>query len=335
MERSARRRRRAWIARHGGRLAAALVLGLLAALPAHADICGDCPEPTEGQVRDAYPALSLADRYSWLHGKNRDYLEYDGGACTYTPSDPSVVLRNWRLETLMSGMAENCPHCVSTTTITLVVEASKSTSWSLTASASASAQLLGAGVAAEIAGTLEKTTGLKRVTSITQTFQAGWCHVIAWSIMLERAEPVASVDVSVKRQFAWWTKNKSTGGTVHQSGTVTVPCGSAALEFSCQMPLAFHVHRAQTACPDPDCQATVVTRDLGFQPPLPPGLEPPDDWEPPYPIPDEAPDEGPADPDAPKDGTGTAEAPDDEAPPAGGADETTDGDAPASGDIEE
>lgn len=259
-----------------------LGLGLLAGLPAHADLCGSCPTPTAAQVAAQCPTLSLATRTHWLWGTNRDYLEFDGAECQYAVGTPVITMRNWRLVLKASGTAKNCPHCLSTATVTIIVSENESTAWALTASAGASVKALGMTLTSQIAAQLEQTSGLTRTTKGSQTFQPGYCRVIVWSAFLEAADPLATVTVNVSRSYAWWTKNESTGPTVHQRGTVTIPCGSASPTYTCKMPLAFHFHECQTGCPEPEC-SLIPTGEIGWQVPLPPGLAPPDGWEPRFP----------------------------------------------------
>ena len=287
---------------HRRTFALALLGALLLASPAGAgNPCADCTAPSESDIE----GLLLETRRSILLGSSRDYLCVDGGECSYVIGSVAVKKSNWRLEVKASGVAKNCPSMVQSGQVTISIGETDSTGWSVSGSAGANANPFGVGVTAEIVAQLEGAHGLTRATSVSHTFKAGYCKVIVWTAFLEKADVTAEVPVHVWRRYAWWTKNKVTGAKVHQMGNKDVHCGSVTLYFQCLMPLAVHIHTCQTACSDPAC-STIPTGEIGFEPPLPKGLEPPDWWRPRYPGPlgptDASEDEPADDDDASSDG---------------------------------
>ena len=154
--------------------------------------------------------------------------------------------------------------------------------------------VLGAGLTAQVTAAVKQGHTLTEVTEVTQHIRAAWCRIIPWTAMFHVADFQAEATVKVKRTWKWWTGNAATKDEVHKSGTCKVNCGTAEVVLTRKAPLSGYFHLSQKACRDPGC-AHIVATEIGFMPPLPPGLKPPIGWHPP--IGDEPDEEPPASPD--------------------------------------
>ena len=170
----------------------------------------------------------------------------------------------------LRGMGEvwNCPHSSSASTITATAAAEDTKSWSVTNSFGTKLGGFGAALESKLVVMVAGATSITKVTTISATLQAAWCHRIPWQAFFDVAKYEAEVDYEVVRRFAWWTKNRMTGDRVRRHGEIWIPCGSGTASLGAQAPIAGHFQLSQRACNDPACRS-VTSKDLGFFPPLP------------------------------------------------------------------
>ena len=237
---------------------------------ARADVCSDCGPPTLEDLQQD-PDFELEKRGLGA----RDEVHLHAGECRIElVGAPEIQKQQSWLVLRGSGAVWNCPSSTASETMTATVTQSDRQAWSFSASSSASVSVLGVGLSAEVVARVEAATTVQEVTTITKMMSATYCRVIAWGGYFEVAEYTADVAFTVERRYAWWTKNVFTGDTVHRKGEIWLSCGTHEATLDMRAPIAGYFRLDQTACPDPECKA-IPGRELGWFPPLPPGLTPP------------------------------------------------------------
>jgi len=240
---------------------------------ARADGCEDCAAPTVADVQ-AQTGVKLKTRPG-IFGPARDTMEMDAGDCSAQMVAPPEItrLRSWLVLRAM-GEVFNCPSVKSSAAVVAETRQSDSSSWSLAVKGSFKLKGLVAEVSAEIS--TGQTTGvtITEVTRVTQTLQAGSCRRIPWRAYFEVGEFRATAEFAYTQTWAWWTKNATTGASVHAKGTIQVDCGSAEVTLQRKAPVAGYFELSQGACGDPECGPR-ADQYLGFFPRLPPYLPDP------------------------------------------------------------
>ena len=257
-------------------LAPLLMLALLitSAPPAFADGCGGCKGPTLTDLQGESD-FQIRVRFGWLGLMYPDYYKTDRGECVSKAAGKPVItrLRTWLV---LRGQGEvwDCPHSKSADTITITTSEADSTSWTLKAMVGVELSGVGSKVKAQV----EKgqTTGVTivEVTSVSKTITPGWCHRVAWAGYFEVAEFQATAAFTHRQRWAWWTKNTTTGATVHASGDIWMNCGSTTVTLTREAPISGYFDLSQKGCADARCYY-VVEKHLGLYPELPPYLLPP------------------------------------------------------------
>ena len=260
-----------WRANGRGWIAMLIAAACLATSGASArgDACSECGPPTREDLAQD-PNFVLEDR-----GGIRDFVEMHAGECRIELEGTPRIQKDCSWLVLRgSGAVWNCPSSTSSDTMTASVTHSDRKEWSLSASSSASASFLGVGLTAEIVAAVTAASSVQEVTEIRKELSAKYCRIVAWYGYFEVADYSAEVDFRVERRFAWWTKHMFTGATVHRSGELWLDCGAHVATLDMRAPIAGFFNLRQHPCRDPECNATPV-KDLGWYPPLPPGLKPP------------------------------------------------------------
>jgi hypothetical protein len=264
----------------------ALLLLLLQAGAARAEGCAECKAPTEQELAQD-PAFALETRGSGLF-RYKDRWFVDGGECDVTITDtPEVERRAQWLVLRGSGEVWNCPHSRSADTMTASINEGDLTAWTLSGDVGASVSFLGASLSAKLSADVRQQVSVNVVTTISKQINAGDCRRIRWYAYFLVADLEATVDYTLKRRFAWWTKNKLTGDTVLRKGDYHKDCGGGRATFRMHAPLEGTFRLLETGCGDPEC-APIEPHDLGFFPPLEQLWPPPE----PEPWPEGDPDGG-------------------------------------------
>ena len=264
----------------------AVSLLLLAGLAPAAEAagCDGCPGPTVRDLRSD-PAFVLRLRYGHLGQPFSDYYELDRGECHATAKGRPEVkrLRSWLV---LRGQGEvwNCPHSKSEDSITIVTQEADSTAWSLKTKVGAEMKTAVAKLKVEVEAGRTGGVTITEVTKVTKTISPGYCRRIAWQGWFEVGEFEATGEFEFRQRWAWWTKNPTTGDKVHAAGDVWVACGSSSIVLDRKAPVSGHFDLNQRGCSHPRCQK-VLSKHLGWFPPLPPHL--PDPNEPDTPDEDE------------------------------------------------
>ena len=237
---------------------------------ARSDVCADCGPPTTEDLQQD-PGFKVEKR-GWgvpdevhLHA-GECHIQFEGA--------PRIEKQLGYLVLRGSGAVWTCPSSTASDTMTATVTETDSKDWGFSASSSVGASVLGVGLSAEVVATVREASSVQAVTSISKEMKAGYCYVIAWEGYFEVAEYTADVTFTVERRFGWWTKNILTGDTVHRSGEVWISCGTHEATLEMRAPIKGYFKLSQSPCPDPQCKAVPV-EELGWFPPLPPGLVPP------------------------------------------------------------
>jgi hypothetical protein len=255
------------------------VLALAGGRAAAADACSDCGPPTTEDLEQD-PRFKL--EWRTLAGKTeRDYVATDGGECELDVHGyPDVRQTSAWLVLRGSGEVWNCPHSHSCDTMVATIDEGDLTSWTLQAEVGASAGLFGFGLSAKLAATVARQVQIRVVTTVSKELCAQECHRVRWWGYFLLSTYEATVDYSIRRRFAWWTKNPLTGHVVHNQGQVYADCGAGEATYGIQAPIQGHFRLQQSSCSDEEC-GHVASMDLGFFPPVPPGVTPPPPPEPP------------------------------------------------------
>lgn len=258
-----------------GRVLALMLAGLLLgrASAAQADACSDCPGPTLADLQ-AQPGFALEWRPSPLGwpGSSEDYAETNPNGCSFTAlGDPHVVQGPAWAVLRGTGEVFNCPQAKSSSEISFTVEEGDSTQWSVQGEVGAELEALGLKLASKVGGGYGRGHAVREVRVHKQTLEAQPGHRVPWEGYFLLATLSLDLDVSVSRNWSWWTKNSATGAEVHRSGTIQMPCGSDHLRLERQASLSAFLHLYDGACGDP---AGALT-DLGLFPPARVPLTPP------------------------------------------------------------
>lgn len=253
---------------------------------ARGDACSECGPPTLEDLQDQ-PGFAIEERAGIP-----DKVHLHAGECRIHMAAPPRIEKQlaW-LELRASGAVWKCPSSTGSDTMTATSAASDSKEWSFSVSSSASASFLGVGLSAEVVATVQAASNVEAVTSISKEMTANYCRIIKWDGFFEVAEYTADLIFLVERRFAWWTKHVLTGSTVHRSGEMWLSCGAHLATLDMRAPIAGYFRLTQWGCPEPECQH-IKPQELGWYPPLPPGLKPPVTPEPvpygPQPEPEDA-----------------------------------------------
>lgn len=255
---------------------ALLLAGLLLLGPAgraHADACSDCPGPTLADLR-AQPGFALESRPSPLAwpGPADDYVETNPNGCSFTAlSRPDVAQGPAWAVLRGTGEVFNCPEAKSASEISFTVEEGDSTQWSVQGEAGGELEAFGLKLAAKIGGGYGRGHAVREVRAHRQTLEAQPGHRVPWEGYFLLATLSLDLDVSVSRNWSWWTKNTATGAEVHRSGTLQMPCGSDHLRLERQASLSAFLHLYDGAC---GASGNALI-DLGLFPPAPVPVTPP------------------------------------------------------------
>jgi hypothetical protein len=256
-----------------GILLLAGALPLVAAAALHASNCTGCPPPSMATLQ-AQPGFTLAVRTSPSDPDEvaTDQVHLDAGECVTELAGPPNVVRiaSW-LALRGEGEVWHCPHSRSQDTITVQAAASDSTSWELSGSIGFKLGDVAEAITAELSRGNTTGTTITEVTSVSKTIVPGYCHRIRWAGYFEVATFKATAEVKFSQRWAWWTKNATTGSTVHAKGDVWVSCGTGTVELGRMAPIAGYFSLSQRGCTDGACIG-VVPKHLGFFPELPPHL---------------------------------------------------------------
>ncbi len=277
----------------GGRLPAALALALLLLAgpgrPADADACSDCPGPTLDDLR-TQSGFGLETRSLWGGLVSaEDRVETNANGCSYAAAgDPRIdvgaafsVLRGW-------GEVWNCPESKSSTEIGIEIAEGDSTSWHVEGEVSAEVNAVALKLAVKLGGGFGRGHVVTEVRSYRQTIEAQPGHRIPWEGYFLLAPLTLTIDLSVTRNWSWWTKNDLTGHEVHRSGTIDVPCGTQTVAVTRQASVGAYLHLSDRACGAAPGSPAV---DLGPFPPAAPPVTTPG-VPPPFLAPDAGGDDG-------------------------------------------
>jgi hypothetical protein len=244
----------------------------LDAPPSFADSCSDCPTPSAESILQA-AGITLQTRTGVFGEPHTDKLHTDQGECTATGEDvPEIDLKESYLVLSAAGEVWNCPQSQSSSQVTAEISREHKTEWSLSAAVELSLKTPVAEYKARFNASQGGSDGIREVTRLSTTLNAKNCERVPWLAYLRVGTFELRADFAVSQRWAWWTKNTTTGSQVHESGNYVQSCGSKEVVFSRNAPLAWHLRLAHRNC----CGGGGRYRDLGFHPPLPPGLETPE-----------------------------------------------------------
>ncbi len=266
----------------GGALLLALlgVLGL-GASPSVADGCSDCPTPSAESIIAA-AGISLETRTGVLGVEATDQLHTDQGEChAQGEAIPDIDIKESYLVLSGAGEVWNCPNSKSSSQVTAEIAREHKTDWSLTAAVELSMKTPVAEYKARFSASQGGSDGIREVTRLSTNIQAQNCRRVPWLAYLRVGTYELRADFAISQRWAWWTKNPATGSEVHASGDHMVSCGSTEVVFDRKAPMAWHLRLAFRSC----CGKAGPYRDLGFWPPLPPGLGNPK-WPPEFGMPE-------------------------------------------------
>ena len=236
--------------------------------------CSTCPRPS---ILDLFAAgVSLQVRQGDFVGDaERDYVELDAGECTSAMVGNPVIVRDGSYLVLRGqGEVWDCPHSKSVDTVTITTSETDSSSWTISAKVGAKLKVLAAEVSAEISAGRTRGESITEVTSVSKQIIPGPLHRIQWMGYFEVSEYRATAEFAFTQRWAWWTKNRWTGATVHQKGDLYMHCGTSTVELTRKAPIAGYFELTQRGC-GAGC-APIPTVHLGFFPELPPRLRPDD-----------------------------------------------------------
>ena len=263
----------------------ALLLALLGMLgigtsPSMADGCSDCPTPSAESIIAA-EGIKLETRTGPFGLPSTDQLHTDQGEChAQGEAFPDIDIKESYLVLSGAGEVWNCPDSKSSSQVTAEIAREHKTDWSLTASVELSMKTPVAEYKARFSASQGGSDGIREVTRLSTTIQAQNCRRVPWLAYLRVGTYELRADFAISQRWAWWTKNPATGSEVHASGDHMVSCGSTEVVFERKAPMAWHVRLAVRNC----CGKAGPYRDLGFWPPLPPGLGNPK-WPPEFGLP--------------------------------------------------
>ncbi len=211
---------------------------------ARGDACSECGPPTLAEL-GSHPDFQLDTR----HG-SKDYVETDGGECTFKiEGEPTMKKTGSWLILRGTGEVWNCPFGSSEDTMTATTSESDSSGWTLSASAKVSLKSLGTGVETTVTAAVNQSCTIQEVTSISKKLKAAYCHRIPWKAYFEVATYEAQVEYTLSRRFAWWTKNVRTGHVVHRHGEVWIVCETGTATLDAEAPISWRFPPVQGPVP--------------------------------------------------------------------------------------